>query len=156
MRDLVTAYIGLGANLGSAAATVRAAMQKVASITGVTCTGRSTLYASAPVDSSGPDYVNAVMEVQTLLSAPQLLVHLQAIELEAGRQRPYRNAPRTLDLDLLLYGQSIIHSAELTVPHPRMWARAFVVLPLAEIAPALVSTVVLQAVGHQAIGRIDP
>ena len=156
MRDLVTAYIGLGANLGSAAATVRAAMQKVASITGVTCTGRSTLYASAPVDSSGPDYVNAVMEVQTLLSAPQLLVHLQAIELEAGRQRPYRNAPRTLDLDLLLYGQSIIHSAALTVPHPRMWARAFVVLPLAEIAPALVSTVVLQAVGHQAIGRIDP
>jgi 2-amino-4-hydroxy-6-hydroxymethyldihydropteridine diphosphokinase len=155
VREWVTAYIGLGANLGDARAAVLDAMQAIAAIDGVACTRRSSLYASAPVDSSGPDYVNAVVEVQTRLTAPHLLAHLQALELGAGRLRPYRNAPRTLDLDVLLYGQSTIQAAVLTVPHPRMWERAFVLVPLSEIAPALVSAVQLQAVADQLITRID-
>jgi 2-amino-4-hydroxy-6-hydroxymethyldihydropteridine diphosphokinase len=113
------------------------------------------LYASAPIDSSGPDYINAVVAVQTLLTAPQLLVQLQSIETQAGRERPYRNAPRTLDLDLLLYGQACIQSPALTVPHPRMWERAFVVLPLAEIAPDRVSADALARVDGQTIQRLE-
>lgn len=155
MREWVTAYIGLGANLGDARAAVLGAMQAIAVIDGVACTRRSSLYASAPVDSSGPDYVNAVVEVQTRLTAPHLLAQLQVIELGAGRQRPYRNAPRTLDLDVLLYGHARIYSAALAVPHPRMWERAFVLVPLTEIAPAWVSAVQLQEVADQFITRID-
>lgn len=154
MREPVTAYIGLGANLGDARAAVLDAMHAIAAIDGVACTRRSSLYASAPVDSIGPDYVNAVVEVQTRLTAPHLLAQLQALELGAGRKRPYRNAPRTLDLDVLLYGQAVVHSAALTVPHPRMWERAFVLVPLAEVAPAWVSTVQLQAVADQFITRM--
>lgn len=151
MREWVTAYIGLGANLGDARAAVLGAMQAIASIDGVVCTRQSSLYRSAPVDSGGPDYVNAVVEVQTRLTAPHLLAQLQAIELGAGRKRPYRNAPRTLDLDVLLYGHARIHSAVLTVPHPRMWERAFVLVPLAEIAPQTVHTAALARVQTQAV-----
>jgi 2-amino-4-hydroxy-6-hydroxymethyldihydropteridine diphosphokinase len=141
----------LGANLGDARATVLEAMQAISSIDGVTCIRRSSLYASAPVDSSGPDYVNAVAEVKTRLTAMQLLVQLQVLELGAGRLRPYRNAPRTLDLDVLLYGQSTIQAAVLTVPHPRMWERAFVLLPLSEIAPHTVHAAALARVQTQAV-----
>jgi 2-amino-4-hydroxy-6-hydroxymethyldihydropteridine diphosphokinase len=151
VREWVTAYIGLGANLGDARAAVLDAMQAIAVIDGVACIRRSSLYASAPVDSSGPDYVNAVVEVQTRLTAPHLLAQLQALELGAGRLRPYRNAPRTLDLDVLLYGQAVVHSAVLTVPHPRMWERAFVLVPLAEIAPHTVHAAALARVQTQAV-----
>jgi 2-amino-4-hydroxy-6-hydroxymethyldihydropteridine diphosphokinase len=113
------------------------------------------LYASAPVDSSGPDYVNAVVEVQTQLTAAQLLAQLQAIESKAGRERPYRNAPRTLDLDVLIYGQSTIQTVALTVPHPRMWERAFVLLPLSEIAPQRVGTEALERVRAQVLHRMS-
>jgi 2-amino-4-hydroxy-6-hydroxymethyldihydropteridine diphosphokinase len=105
------------------------------------------------VDAGGPDYVNAVAEVATRLTAPDLLVHLEAIENAAGRERPYRNAPRTLDLDLLLYGEASIASPALTVPHPRMRERAFVLLPLQELAPARVAVRDLAAVSGQ---RIEP
>lgn len=155
MREWVTAYLGLGANLGEARAAVRDAMAAIARLEGVALTAQSALYASAPVDSSGPDYVNAVVQVRTCLVAPQLLACLQAIEAQAGRQRPYRNAPRTLDLDLLLYGQARIHSPALTVPHPRMWERAFVLLPLAEIAPHLVGAESLAQVSGQVVRRLD-
>jgi pimeloyl-ACP methyl ester carboxylesterase len=109
------------------------------------------------VDSSGPDYVNAVVQVTTCLSAPALLRELQALEAAAGRERPFPNAPRTLDLDLLLYGDARIDSPSLIVPHPRMWQRAFVLLPLSEIAPGLVSDDALQAVRGQQIngGQIN-
>jgi 2-amino-4-hydroxy-6-hydroxymethyldihydropteridine diphosphokinase len=92
--------------------------------------------------------------VTTSLTAPALLRALQAIENAAGRERPYRNAPRTLDLDLLLYGVARIESPELTVPHPRMGHRAFVLVPLAEVAPALVNAQALQAVAGQGVERL--
>ena len=94
-----------------------------------------------------------MVEVETSLPAPALLQHLQQIEHAAGRERRYPNAPRTLDLDLLLYGSASIDSANLVVPHPRMWQRAFVLVPLAEIAPGLVSDSRLQAVQGQKISR---
>lgn len=162
-RDPVTAYVALGANLGDAMAALRLAVQALAGLP-LTQLGRvSSLYRTAPLDTDsgfeiaapGADYFNAVVALQTGLSAPALLDYLQQLELQAGRERPYRNAPRTLDLDLLLYGSACIDSARLTVPHPGMGQRAFVLVPLAEIAPGLVSAGQLEAVRHQAIARLD-
>jgi 2-amino-4-hydroxy-6-hydroxymethyldihydropteridine diphosphokinase len=150
----VTAYIGLGANLGNAAMAVRQALAAIAALSGVQGTRASSLYGSAPVDAGGADYVNAVLQVQTTLSPQQLLAALQGIEQHAGRERSYRNAPRTLDLDLLLYGAQVIDTPDLVVPHPRMWERAFVLLPLAEIDASLVSTDQLAAVKHQKAWQI--
>jgi 2-amino-4-hydroxy-6-hydroxymethyldihydropteridine diphosphokinase len=130
-------FVGLGANLGDATATVRAALQALDEMPGTRCVARSSLYRSAPIDAQGADYINAVAQLQTELSPAALLEALQAIEARFGRERPYRNAPRTLDLDLLLYGQRRIVTPLLTVPHPRMHERAFVLVPLAEIAPDL-------------------
>ena len=137
-RPEVTAFVALGANLGDAVATVRGAIRTLATTPGVRLVVASNLYRTAPVDSSGPDYINAVARIATTLAAPALLDALQAIEQQAGRERPYRNAPRTLDLDLLLYGDARIESPRLTLPHPHLHERAFVLVPLAEIAPALV------------------
>lgn len=135
---LVTrAYIGLGANLGDARATLLQAADELGRTLGVEMLALSRLYSSAPIDSSGPDYVNAVAAIDTGLTAQELLAALQAIERQHGRQRPYRNAPRTLDLDLLLYGAQHIDETDLIVPHPRMHERAFVLLPLRELAPGL-------------------
>jgi 2-amino-4-hydroxy-6-hydroxymethyldihydropteridine diphosphokinase len=130
-------FVGLGANLGDAVATVRAAFEALSELPRTTCVARSSLYRSAPIDAQGADYINAVAQLQTQLSPAALLKELQAIEARFGRERPYRNAPRTLDLDLLLYGQRRIVTPQLTVPHPRMHERAFVLAPLAEIAPDL-------------------
>lgn len=149
VREPVTAYLALGANLGDAAATVRQAMGDIDAIDGVHLSRRSSLYRTEPVDSSGPDYVNAVVEVSTVLSAPDLLLQLQRLEQAAGRRRPYRNAPRTLDLDLLLFGGGRIESPQLVLPHPRMKDRAFVLVPLAEVAPHLIDIEVLRAVADQ-------
>jgi len=151
MREPVTAYVGLGANLGDPAATLTQAMQRLGSTAGVTLMARSSLYRSAPVDSSGPDYINAVVEVRTFLTAPELLFCLHGIESAAGRERPYRNAPRTLDLDIVLYGDGQISSPALTVPHPRMWLRAFVLVPLNEIAPHRVPVACLNRVLEQVV-----
>jgi 2-amino-4-hydroxy-6-hydroxymethyldihydropteridine diphosphokinase len=150
----VTAYIALGANLGDAINTVHDAITNLSSIPQTKLARSSSLYQTAPVDSTGPDYINAVVAVETFLSAPELLKKLQAQELAAGRERPYPNAPRTLDLDILLYGRAQIQSTALTVPHPRMMHRAFVLHPLAEIAPHLVTAQALQAVKTQAIRRL--
>jgi 2-amino-4-hydroxy-6-hydroxymethyldihydropteridine diphosphokinase len=147
----VSAWIGLGANLGDARATLRSAVQAMAALPGTRVLRASSLYRSAPVDANGPDYLNAVVELDTTLAPLDLLHALQAIEQGAGRERPYRNAPRTLDLDLLLYHEQRLNGAELTVPHPRMYERAFVLLPLAELAPALVDAVSLAAVTGQRI-----
>ena len=154
MRDPVTAYIALGANLGDAVATVRHAIEAIGRLDHSHLVRCSSLYRSAPIDSSGPDYINAVVEISTASSAPELLLQLQTIELLAGRERPYRNAPRTLDLDILLFGSARISSAALTLPHPRMNQRAFVLLPLAQIAPELVPGQLLQAVSGQPCARI--
>jgi len=153
-RPPVTAYIALGANLGDAQATILKAMNDLALIEGVSLIKRSFLYQTAPVDSSGPDYVNAVVEVQTVLTAPALLAKMQALEQTAGRLRPFYNAPRTLDLDLLTYGDACIQSEALTIPHPRMDQRAFVLVPLAEIAPFRVGADQLRAVSDQAVERV--
>ncbi|MDZ4103778.1 MAG: 2-amino-4-hydroxy-6-hydroxymethyldihydropteridine diphosphokinase [Hydrogenophaga sp.] len=148
-RSDVTAFVALGANLGDAAQSLRGALKALDEVPGVRVVRASSLYRTAPVESTGPDYLNAVAEVSTSLIAPALLDALLAIEQQAGRERPYRNAPRTLDLDLLLYGGARIDSPRLTVPHPRMWARAFVLVPLREIAPERVSHAAMQAVHGQ-------
>ena len=154
-RDPVIATIALGANLGNAAAAVDAALQAIARLPQTRLLQHSSLYRSAPVDAGGPDFINAVAQVETRLNAPELLRQLQALELAAGRERPYRNAPRTLDLDLLLYADSSIDLPQLTVPHPRMFERAFVLVPLAEIAPERVPADRLQAaLRDQPIARI--
>ena len=144
-------WIGLGANLGARADTLRAALSAITALSGTSVQRVSSLYRSAPVDAGGPDYLNAVAELRTTLAPQALLEALQAIELAAGRERPYRNAPRTLDLDIVVWGDEKIETATLTVPHPRMWERAFVLLPLSELAPERVPTSALQAVQNQAI-----
>lgn len=150
----ITAYVSLGGNLGDAQRAVQEAMDAIHGLPATRVTRRSSLYRTAPVDATGPDYFNAVVEVQTAQTAPALLDALQALEQAAGRERPWRNAPRTLDLDLLLYGDGSIDSARLTVPHPRMHQRAFVLVPLAEIAPHRVTPTGLAAVGAQTITRV--
>jgi 2-amino-4-hydroxy-6-hydroxymethyldihydropteridine diphosphokinase len=131
----VNAWVGLGANLGDAAATVRQALQALGRLPQTRVLAASSLWRSRAQDGPGPDYVNAVAAVHTALAAPALLDALHAIESAHGRQRPYRNAPRTLDLDLLLYAGSTVSSQALHLPHPRMHLRAFVLRPLLEIWP---------------------
>lgn len=153
-RAPVSAFIAIGANLGHPAETVSQAMIEMDRIPGVSVRSRSSLYGTAPIDSSGPDYVNAVVEVSTSLTAPALLAQLQTLENLAGRARPYWNAPRTLDLDILLFGSATMASETLVVPHPRMTERAFVLVPLAEIAPLAVTDAQLDAVRTQQIARL--
>jgi 2-amino-4-hydroxy-6-hydroxymethyldihydropteridine diphosphokinase len=159
---MVRAYVALGANLGDAAAALRQAVEVLGKLPHTQVLQSSSLYKTAPLDTDsggelpapGEDYFNAVAELETGLIAPDLLDHLQRMEQQAGRERPYRNAPRTLDLDLLLYGSARVESERLIVPHPRMAQRAFVLVPLAEIAPDLVSAVQLAAVARQRIERV--
>ena len=139
--DGATVFIGLGANLGDARATLRDALNALQALAAPGSFAASSLYGSAPIDSSGPDYVNAVVRLRTALAPHALLDALQAVELRFGRERPYRNAPRTLDLDVLLYGvagnDGGLHLSDerLSVPHPRAAQRAFVLAPLAELWP---------------------
>jgi len=150
----VSAWIGLGANLGDRQATLRTALAAMQALPGTRVQRVSSLYGSAPVDAGGPDYLNAVVQLCTTLAPQALLEYLQAIEQAAGRERPYRNAPRTLDLDILLYGNLSIATPTLTVPHPRLHERAFVLHPLAELAPERVRAQDLAAVAAQRIERI--
>ena len=154
MRDPVIAYLGLGANLGDSNAALDRAVALLAATPAMVVTAQSSRYRTAPVESSGPDYINAVLAVQTQLTAPAVLACLQHIESLAGRERSFRNAPRTLDLDLLLFGDARVNSAALTIPHPRMDLRAFVLVPLHEIAPHRVAPEQLDRVREQAIERI--
>jgi 2-amino-4-hydroxy-6-hydroxymethyldihydropteridine diphosphokinase len=156
MSQMVTAYIALGANLGDAAVSLKQAIASINALPLCSIQKTSSLYKTAPLETlpghaPGNDYINAVIEIKTSLPAPILLQHLQQIEQTAGRERPHINAPRTLDLDLLLYGSGSIDSSDLTVPHPRMWQRAFVLVPLAEIAPGLVGDSQLVVVRGQKI-----
>jgi 2-amino-4-hydroxy-6-hydroxymethyldihydropteridine diphosphokinase len=128
------AFIAIGANLGDARAAVADAVEHLAHLPHTRLVRASRSYRTAPIDSSGPDYINAVACIDTGFAPHALLAELQAIEQAHGRERPYRNAPRTLDLDLLLYSEAVIDTPDLTVPHPRMLERAFVLVPLLEIA----------------------
>ncbi|MDQ2780749.1 MAG: 2-amino-4-hydroxy-6-hydroxymethyldihydropteridine diphosphokinase [Pseudomonadota bacterium] len=130
-------FIGLGGNVGDVRSALAAAFDALDRLRGTRVTGRSSLYRSAPIDAGGADYLNAVAELATTLEPIELLQALQRIEADAGRERPYRNAPRTLDLDVLLYGQRQIESDSLTLPHPRLQHRAFVLRPLLELAPGI-------------------
>jgi 2-amino-4-hydroxy-6-hydroxymethyldihydropteridine diphosphokinase len=137
--DSVVAYIGLGANLGYPIETIKSARSDINAIAGVRELAFSSLYRSAPMGPADqPDYVNAVMSVETTLNPLELLRALQAIEAAHGRVRMgERWGPRTLDLDLLLYGREILESEVLTVPHPGILEREFVLYPLMEISPEL-------------------
>jgi 2-amino-4-hydroxy-6-hydroxymethyldihydropteridine diphosphokinase len=157
---LCTAYIGLGSNLGDSGETLRAALKEIEALPGVTACRASPFYRSAPVDATGPDFINAVAELQAYAEPLSLLDGLQAIELKHGRERPYRNAPRTLDLDLLLYGEVAMDTPRLVLPHPRMHERAFVLKPLRDLAPQLVLAQgtldsLIAKVADQAIERLS-
>jgi 2-amino-4-hydroxy-6-hydroxymethyldihydropteridine diphosphokinase len=143
----VRAWVGLGANLGDARATIEAAFDALAGLPGTRLAARSALYRSAPVEAGGPDFVNAVAALDTPLPPLALLQALHAIEAGQGRERPYHHAPRTLDLDLLLHGKQVISTPVLTLPHPRLHLRAFVLLPLLELAPDL---------RHPTLGLLQP
>jgi len=129
-------FLGLGSNLAAPARQLRRAVARITRLEGVTVTGVSSLYASAPVGyADQPVFLNAVLRLSTCLAPTALLAALQAIELGQGRTREFRNAPRTLDLDILLYDQCRQDDPALTLPHPRCHERAFVLLPLLELAP---------------------
>lgn len=133
---MTAAYIGLGSNQDGPGAHLARAFDEISAIPETSLTARSPLYRSAPLDAPAqPDFLNAVAAVETQLPAPRLLAELQSIEARHARRRPYPNAPRTLDLDLLLYGEASIDSPTLTVPHPRMHRRAFVLRPLLDLDP---------------------
>ena len=134
MTKASKAYIALGANLNSPASTLESALETISQSKGIELVKRSSLYRSPPLDADGPGYINAVAAIKTPLSPLELLHQLQAIENAFGRERLYRNSPRTLDLDVLLYENFNSDSPELTVPHPRMHLRSFVLMPLMEIA----------------------
>ena len=132
----VTAYIALGANLEDPVVQVRAGLAALATLPDTQLLMQSSLYRTAPVGyADQPDFINAVAAVDTALSPRELLDALLAIELNHGRVRQFANAPRTLDLDVLLYDDVKVNESGLTIPHPRMHERAFVLAPLAEIAP---------------------
>ena len=152
----VLACVALGANLGDAVATVQQALRDVAGSPHTQLFKASSLYRSAPYEAQGPDFINAVALVHTQLSPLALLHALQALEQQSGRERPYKNAPRTLDLDIIFYGDLALSTPELTLPHPRWHERAFVLLPLAEVWPERVGSAQLTAVESQAIQRISP
>lgn len=161
MTDPVRAFVGVGANLGDARAQVLSGVAALRALPSTRCVACSSLYASAPLDASGPDFVNAVVELDTSLPADALLRALHAIEAQHGRVRSTRNAPRTLDLDLLLYGEQRSDDPCLRLPHPRLHERAFVLRPLLEIAPAIEAPGLgplaprLQGVRDQRTGLLD-
>jgi len=159
---VITAFVGIGSNQGDARGHVLEAIDELARLPDTRLAGRSSLYRSAPLDAPGqPDYVNAVAALDTELSAAQLLAALQDLERSHGRERPYPNAPRTLDLDLLLYGDLCLASAMLTLPHPRMHERAFVLAPLLELDARLeipgrgAARALLERCAGQRVERLD-
>lgn len=129
-----TAYVALGANLGDRLAMMQEAVRRLGDLGVVT--GVSSLYETAPVGyDAQPSFLNAVVELETTLDAASLIEALLSIETSLGRTRSFRNAPRTLDLDLLLLGDAVVETDAVRVPHPRLHERSFVLTPLAELAP---------------------
>ena len=150
-RDWVRAFIGLGANAGDPVTQIEQAFDALLKLPATEGLQRSQLYRTAPWQAHGPDFINAMAQVDTQLSAPELLTQMQRIEQSAGRIRPYHHAPRTLDLDLIFYGQAVIHSAALVLPHPRWRERAFVLRPLSDLAPERILASDWAAVAGQTI-----
>ena len=133
---MTVAYVGLGANLDDPRRQIEQALEELAALQQTRVVKRSSLYRSAPMGfADQPEFINAVAKLETRLSAEELVVQMRAIEQRHGRKRTFPNAPRTLDLDLLLFGEERISSPDLAVPHSRMHERAFVLKPLLEISP---------------------
>ena len=136
---MTRAYVALGSNLGDREASLRGALAGLAGTKGITLAAVSRLYETEPVGPPQGRYLNAVAALDTTLAAPALLARLHELERAAGRRRTAeRNEPRSLDLDLLLFGDASLDGPGLVVPHPRLHERAFVLVPLAELAPELV------------------
>ncbi len=159
---MTLAYVGLGANLGDPRRQLRAALDEIKGLPKTRMTASSSLYRSAPLDHvDQPEFLNAVAQIDTDLAPEALLDRLREIENRHRRVRPFPGAPRTLDLDLLLYGDATIASARLTVPHPRMHERAFVLQPLLELDSTIsvpgkgLANTLLSACSSQKIERID-
>jgi len=151
---VTVAYVGIGSNLQDPRAQVLQAFTELDRLPHTRVVKKSSLYRSAPIGhAEQPEFINAVAQIETGLPAERLLAELQEVEARQGRKRSFPNAPRTLDLDVLLYGNGEIRSATLTVPHPRMHERAFVLKPLLEIAPGLRFD--LQACANQKVERIE-
>ncbi len=159
------AYIGIGANQGDLAQTLNAAIESIRSIERSTFVAASPFYTSAPIDAAGPDFLNAVVCIDTELEPYALLLHLHDIELMLGRKRrggDRRNAPRKVDLDLLLFDHVMMRSTPLTLPHPRLHQRAFALRPLLDLAPDLElpglgpAREFLAAVADQRVERYEP
>ena len=150
-RDWVRVFSGMGANAGEPSSQLQlalAALQELPLSKGLRC---SRFYRSAPWQAEGPDFINAVAQLDTQFCAPEFLKQLQKIEQSAGRTRPYHHAPRTLDLDLIFFGQACIDSGPLVVPHPRWRERAFVLHPLADLAPERIHASDWHSVASQVI-----
>jgi len=144
---MVTAYIGIGSNLGDREAHIRAAVAAVGALPETRVTGRAPVIETAPVGGpSQPDYLNTAIAVETAFEPEALLAALAAVEDALGRTRAERWGPRTVDLDILLYGDRVIETPALTVPHPRMAERLFVLEPLAALAPGAVHPVLLKPI----------
>ena len=154
-REPVSALVALGANLGEAVATLRQVLADIAALPHTQLLQASPFLSSAPLDADGPSYVNAVVRLETRLNAVVLLQALQGLENAAGRTRDYRHAPRTLDLDLLFYGDAQMQSEYLSLPHPRWTQRAFVLLPLQAVCPEKVTPDMLAAVADQACAWLE-
>jgi len=155
-RETVRCYVAMGANLGDPIKAFEVALSALDSIPGILVRACSKLYLTEPFEATGPAYINAVCALETKLTAPHLLTTLQCLELEAGRVREFHHQPRTLDLDLLFFGQAHIQSPDLWVPHPRWFERAFVLKPLMELEPSWVSQDMLARVQNQGITLLEP
>jgi 2-amino-4-hydroxy-6-hydroxymethyldihydropteridine diphosphokinase len=159
---MTVAWLGIGANLGDARQTLKDSVVCLAQQHTLTVLAKSSLYRTAPIDAGGDDYLNCVVKLDTRLPVRELLALCQRVEHHFGRERPFRNAPRTLDIDILLYGDDVIDEPDLIVPHPRMTGRAFVLVPACEIEPDLAipghgpASALLPAVADQRIEKIKP
>ena len=153
---MTVAYVGIGSNLEDPRAQVLAAFNEIDGLPHTRVIKRSSLYRTAPMGHAAqPDFINAVAQLETGLPAERLLAELQEVEGRHGRKRSLPNAPRTLDLDVLLYGNAVLDLPALKVPHPRMHERAFVLKPLLEISPELPFKAFLEACASQKIERIE-
>ena len=151
---MTIAYVGIGSNLDEPRRQVLEALTELDQLPHTRVVKKSSLYRSAPMGyTDQPDFINAVAQLETGLPAERLLAELQAIEARHGRQRSFANAPRTLDLDILLYGELALDLPALKIPHPRMHERAFVLKPLLEISPELRFS--LEACANQRVERVD-
>lgn len=146
--------IALGSNLGDSSAILEAAIVMLAKTPGITVTSQSSWYQTAPVGPPQPDYLNGCVIIDVQLTPQDLLQTTLSIEKQFGRERPERWGPRTLDLDILLFDNLIIDTPTLQIPHPRMSERAFVLVPLAEIAPDWLEPVSGCAIA-QLVQRVD-